>query len=203
MKLNKNSLHSTTRPIKAEFTSLKPQGSTTVGLRNYLAITGHGNNEIFQKRQKLARKIWGLRKLQKQKALENAHKKLANIIIQAEHTYRETVKNAEKDCLDIAMAALKNLLGKEARADLVDSLAIKITSKLSTLERERSVKVQVNPVDFENLKIKLQPTNQQVLLVPQPEIPSGTANLILHSGTIEINWIKKMDQILKELQGAL
>lgn len=174
-------------------------------LQNQLAtlsqMTKTYQAEIRTKRSSLAKKIKRLKsdlKTRKQKTIkaEKEAIKIANIK-KLESLYAKVTKQAETDCVDLAISIAKKIVG-----DLVSegktNLKNRILAVLPRVALSRQIKVIVNPGEISELydlcSSKSNQTN--IMLESSSEITLGNARIESISGTIEISWKAQLEAIV-------
>ena len=174
-------------------------------LQNQLAtlsqMTKTYQEEIRTKRSSLAKKIKRLKsdlKTRNQKTIkaEKEAIKIANIK-KLESLYAKVTKQAETDCVDLAISIAKKIVG-----DLVSegktNLKNRILAVLPRVALSRQIKVIVNPGEISELyDLCSNKSNQtNIMLESSSEITLGNARIESISGTIEISWQAQLEAIV-------
>ena len=153
-----------------------------------------------QDRLRLAKKIWSLRARSRVHLQRKMASTLAEKVLCLEIKYCESLIGAEKDCLDLVLRVTEEVIGTTLEADK-NSLAARLRRGISQLIESRSVKVIVNPKDFE-VVAKTEDLGP-LMLEPSSEIKVGDALIETPSGWISINWRAHLNAISMKLKAAL
>ncbi len=188
--------------IKANY---HPPLSGEAELQNQLAtlsqMTKTFKEEIRNNRSSLAKKIKDLKsalKIRNQKIIkaEKEALKIANIK-KLESLYAKVTKQAENDCVDLAISIAKKIVG-EFVSEGKTNLKNRILAVLPRVALSRQIKIIVNPGEISELyelcSSKSSQTN--ILLESSSEIALGNARIESISGTIEISWQAQLEAIV-------
>jgi flagellar biosynthesis/type III secretory pathway protein FliH len=188
--------------IKANYHALL---SGEAELQNQLATLSQMSKtykeEIRNNRSSLAKKIKRLKselKIRNQKAMlaELEALKITNIK-KLESLYTKVAKQAESDCVDLAISIAKKIVG-ELVSEGKSNLKNRILAVLPRVALSRQVKIIVNPAEISELYDLFGSRSSQtnIMLESCSEITLGNARIESISGTIEISWQSQLEAIV-------
>lgn len=112
--------------------------------------------------------------------------------------YCSTLRQANEECLRIAIMAAETILEEKIGSDH-SYTSKRIAAALSDLTSPRGIQIALNPSECARVKQDLQEREAHLSLKEESSYAPGEARIECHSGAIEINWRAQ----LMELHAAM
>ncbi len=124
-----------------------------------------------------------------------------HLLSQTERRYSKAIRDAEQDCLQVAIMLAKSIIG-EAIENKTSNLGERLKSLLKRLPTNRPIRIAVHQDEVTLLHeffTKHSP-EYSIDLLADSRIPIGNARIETAGGKIEVSWKAHFDEIVALLQ---